>query len=107
LDSNYYIHFKIIIGNVFAINKGENIFLKLDDDQIIKLNVSEYEISGRGEVSVKSYGTESQGLYVRCFLSKDNIKLIKENKISKTRIMTTQGYVEDDIKEIQKDYIIT
>lgn len=99
IDSVKVIDFKIMIGGVFSIREGENILLKLENNEILKFKVSEYTISGRGDGAVKTYGSDAQGVKISCYLSEENYRKIKTNVISKIRVNTSEGYTECDIKE--------
>jgi len=107
VDSSAFINVKMMIGKVFSIDKGDELMLKLDNGDIVKLTCIAYEVTCNGCGAVGLIGSQAEGLNVAYWLSKDQLDKLKTHKIVKVRINTTDGYVEQDIKEKNANKIIT
>tara|TARA_R110000851_G_scaffold157058_4_gene299844 strand:- start:11494 stop:11982 length:489 start_codon:yes stop_codon:yes gene_type:complete len=99
IDSVYIFDVKLMGGNkVFSVDKGENLYIKLDDDEIIKIYNTEYELSNYGEGAVGILGSQSLGVYLKCSIRKEQLKKLREKKIIKIRLYSSNGYREADVK---------
>ena len=100
INNIYLLDFKMTLRNdaVFSINKGDNIMFKTSDSVIIMSN-SNYKISCKG-CGVKGFtGSGLEGIEVVYEISESDVKYLISNKIKKIRVYTSDGYVEEDIKE--------
>jgi hypothetical protein len=102
LDSTYYFDLKIALqpSKVFSISDGEKIMLMLDDKTVYKLDNLEYTVSSTGAGAIGLSGSGMYGVNISCISAEDrNFEKLKTNLITKVRIYTTDGYVEDEVKE--------
>ena len=98
INGNVYLDLKLMTGKVFAIDEGDEFMLKLNNDEILKLQNLKYEITCTGCGARGYSGSQAQGLSVVYLLSKDQIDKLLEFGIMKIRIYTTDGYLEEDLK---------
>lgn len=107
INENTYLDLKIMIGGkVFAIAEGDELMLKLSNDEIIKLQSIKYEITCTGCGARGYSGSQAQGLSVIYSIANDQIEKLKNNSIIRVRIYTTNGYVEEDTKPKNADIIM-
>jgi hypothetical protein len=101
INDNYYLIVRFSLDNVFSVASEQKLMIKLENDSIVTLLNKEYDISsnGRGAIGGK------QGVYLTYPIESDDLDLLKENKATKIRIYTTDGYLEKDIKEKNQDKI--
>ncbi len=87
----------LIVGfeqtNVFAIDKGDNILLKLDNGDVIKLYVPEYQISQRGGAPSSALSS-NQGITNYIQIDLDTYNKLMNNMVEKIRVNTTEGYID-------------
>jgi hypothetical protein len=85
-------------NSVFSIKDGNILSVKMDNDSVIVLNNQEYAISKTGGAGGGFTSGNSQGTSLYFLLSTENIETLKNRKIIKIRVNTTDGYTEQDIK---------
>lgn len=102
VDTDIYLNLKImsISNSVFAIKDGNVLMLKMGNDSILKLSNSEYTISQSGKGASGIVGSACQGVSLYFPLSKEDIETIKNTKIVKVRLYTTDGYTEQVVKAV-------
>lgn len=107
IDSTYFLDFKITLRNgpVFSINQGDELMFKTSDS-VISLSNSEYQISctGCGVKGINGSGLE--GVKVTYKIPANDIFYLLNNKIKKIRVYTSDGYVEDEIKDKNAEMFI-
>ncbi|PHS64864.1 MAG: hypothetical protein COB12_07240 [Flavobacterium sp.] len=106
INDNYYLDFKALIGRVISIDEGENIFLKLENGEILKLYNVKYEISGKGRGSIGLSGSSMMGIFIHCRLTSAQLESLKEFVIIKSRLLTTDNYIEADVKSRQGNNVL-
>lgn len=107
INDNTYFDLKMMIGtSVFSINKGQELMIKLSNDNIVKLPNLEYAITCRGCGAKGLSGSEAQGIQVSYPISKEQIEQLKSGTGNKLRIYTNDGYVENDMKAKNYNKII-
>lgn len=99
VDTSAFIHVKLMIGNVFSIDKDQELMLKLDNGDIVKLLNTKFEVTCEGCGAVGFIGSGAQGLDVAYWIAKDQLDKLKAHKVVKVRIYTNEGYIEQDIKD--------
>jgi hypothetical protein len=107
INDHIYFDLKMILGSggVFAINKDDQLMFKLENDSIITLYNLEYALTCSGCGAISLAGSSAQGIKTSYSLSEQNVEELKKFKIVKWRIYTTNGYVEDEIKEKKQELI--
>ena len=101
INANNYFDLKLMLasGSVFAIDKNQKIMFKLDNGELVTLHNLEYVITCRG-CGAKGYiGSDAQGIKTSYPIDKEQFEKIMNNTVVKIRIYTTDGYIENDIKE--------
>ena len=86
-------------GKIFSIGENQEIMFKIESGEIIKLKNLRHEVTCIGCGAIGHAGSGGYGLSVSFVLPKENAEKLKNNKVVKIRIYTTDGYVEDDTKE--------
>ncbi len=101
IDSSYFLELKIMMNNtVFAINKDANLMLKLNNDSLITLKNSDYQITTIGEGAIGYMGSAGLGLHaIYLGLNKSTISVLTAAVLSKVRIYFTDGYKDFERKE--------
>lgn len=77
-------------GSFFIVREDADVTIKLDNDSIVKLKTS--------SKAVASEGMGGKQAVVSCNLNSYQIQSLKSRKISKIRIMTSEGYSDFEIK---------
>jgi pimeloyl-CoA synthetase len=100
VDEDVYLNLRIMLmsNSVFAIKDGRVLLLKMQNDSVIELKNSDYTISKRGAAGNGLSASNCEGASLYFSLSKEDIEMIKNNKIIKVRLYTTDGYTEQDVK---------
>ncbi len=101
IDHLFYLNLKIILSNdeVFSIDKEDELMIKTVADSIVTLYNLKYAISCTGCGSTGLLGSNVQGTEVSYKIPVEIVSYLLNNKIKKIRIYTTDGYVEDEIKD--------
>ena len=106
INTTTYLDFKIMLSagltmdhSVFAIEKGETVMLKLNNDTIVTLNNPEHLISCTGCGAINIIGSGVQGIHLKIDLTDNQISTLLDHKITKIRIYTTDGYVENEVPD--------
>ncbi|HXS35378.1 MAG TPA: hypothetical protein VN721_01655 [Flavipsychrobacter sp.] len=97
VDNNYSLQLKIMIGRVFAISKDAPLVLTLDDNSTVTLHNTEFNITcaGCGEIGAKS---QAQGLEVTYLIAKEDVAKLKQHKVVKVKVYSSDGYLQDAVK---------
>ena len=93
------IDLKLMIKGVFSIDKDAEFMFKLDNDEIVTLKNLQYEITCNGCGSNGYLGSQAQGLKTSYGLTAEQHDKLRDHRIVKIRIYTSDGYVEGEIKE--------
>lgn len=97
-DDDKYIKFHFTTtGSLFAIREGDNVMMKLENGEVLSLKFSESVIADSSYNSMLKTTIHSLKTLVK--LTDDDIETFKNNKIVDIRIYTTDGYIDDDVKE--------
>jgi hypothetical protein len=104
INTTRYLELKIMLSagltmehSVFAIEDGETVMLKLDNDSIVNLNNPEHQISCTGCGAINIIGGGVQGIHLKINLANMQIDNLINHKITKIRIYTTDGFVENEV----------
>lgn len=102
VNDNLYLNLRImsLSNSVFAIKDGEVLMLKISDT-VLKLSNSDYVISkkgGSGAPGLSSSTCEGVSLYFP--LTSESVDLLKSKPIVKIRLYTTDGFTEQEIKDV-------
>lgn len=108
---NHYKYFdlKMMIGSdgkVFSISKDQELMLKLDNGEIVKLKNIESTVTCRGCGAKGLSGSSAHGIKVSYSINQDEFNLLKNNLIKKYRVYTNDGYYEKELKSKQSKKII-
>ncbi|WP_312208265.1 hypothetical protein [Empedobacter sp.] len=102
IENLYYLDLKMMIGTsspkVFSIHEGDKLMFKLKNDEIIEINSLSSEITCTGCGSTGLIGSKAQGIKTTYALTDEQFNKLKSEPVSKIRIYTTDGYVENDVK---------
>lgn len=91
--------FKFFNRQVFSIDKGDKIMLKLDNGEFVTLLNNKFTITCTGCGSIGLNGSGVQGINVLYRLNEEDLKNLQQNKVEKIRFYTSKGYSEHKIKE--------
>lgn len=96
-----YLDFKLMtIGSdVYAVEKGEVLYLKFADEEIMKLSNDKYKISNLGEGAIGNSGSKAMGISFTFGITDSQLKKLQNKIITGIRLYTSDGYFEADIKE--------
>lgn len=86
-------------GSVIAVDEGANLMIKTDGDSVVTLKNMRYQISCKGCGTTGFTGNGLQGLDLSFPLTGDQAHYLLLHKAVKVRIYTTDGYIEDEVKE--------
>ncbi len=100
VDSEFLMDFKMwrANGSVFSVNEGETLYFKFTDGEVMKIQNSNYEITGYGDGATNISGSGALGIYLKCNISKDQLEILSTKEINQLRIYTSNGYIENDVK---------
>lgn len=100
VDDTYLLILKVMLryGKVFSVDKGQVIYIKFSDDEILKLYNSEYQISSAGAGAVGITGSAVQGVMLTYVIDEEKLQKLKEKIIIKVRVNTTNGFGESKVK---------
>lgn len=99
LNNDHIIAFKINLRRVFSIHEGDAIFLKLANDSIVTLRSTKSRISCRGCAEVGLTTAYMDGIELSIPISPDTYEILTSSPVTKIRINTSGGYIEEEIKE--------
>lgn len=103
IDDHYFLNLKMMIGSsnpkVFSIHEGDKLMFKLSNEEIVELLSSSSEITCTGCGSTGLIGSAAQGINISYIITKEQFDKLKSTSVSKLRVYTTDGYVENDVKE--------
>ena len=104
VDSTTYFVFKMMIGNtVYSVDKGEVLYLKFTDNEIVKLSNSEYQLTTYGGGATGLAGSKMLGVELTCIINKETLLKLEEKTLVKVRVYTSDGYVEAEVKDKQAE----
>jgi hypothetical protein len=104
VDSTIYFVFKMMIGNtVYSVDKGEVLYLKFADEEIIKLSNTQYQLTTYGAGATGLAGSKMLGVELTCIISQEILSKMVEKTLAKVRVYTSDGYVEAEVKEKQAE----
>ncbi len=103
IDDLHYLDLKMMIGSshpkVFSIHEGDKLMFKLSSDVIIELPSLSSEVTCTGSGSTSLVGSAAQGINISYSITEEQFQQLKSTPVAKLRIYTTDGYVENDVKE--------
>lgn len=102
-NNSYYLDVKMLIYagirlQSFYIDRDEEFIIKLDNGEIITLYCYTRTESCQGCGSTGLLGSSGEGIYVIYPIDESDLEMLKEHKIVKLRIFTSEGYADCDIK---------
>jgi len=102
VDDEYSLHVKYAVtggkyGVVFSIGNDDPLMLKLANDTILRLMPQSGEVSCRGCGAPGYVGSAGWGTHTIYPLTPEQIELLIEQPIIKTRMYTRKGYYEMDV----------
>jgi hypothetical protein len=100
INSDTFFDLKLMIGGkVFSVKKDQELMFKLENGEVVKLANLEYTITCKGCGARGFIGSAAEGAKMSYLIDKDQLEKLKTSKVVKLRIYTSDGYVENDIKE--------
>ena len=84
-------------GDVFSINEDDRIIFLYENGNKSEYYPLESVVAGQGDASTGLWGSELWGVNTY-YNSETGFSDLLKNKISKIRIYTDEGYIEDDVK---------
>lgn len=94
-----YMQLKWSTDRMLSVSEGENVLLKLSNNDILKCKNLKYVLASNGDGAVGLNCSKALGVCLD--LSIENIEIFKSNDVfvTKIRIQTSEGYFDIDIKE--------
>lgn len=101
INDNRYFDLKIESGSVVIIDKGDLLYLKLDNDSVVILECLRFEISSAGGGSKNSAILKKrvEGVCASYGITQQNIEAMSRHKVVKMRAYTSREYVEYKVKD--------
>jgi len=97
INENKYLKLSISSPSIFTLRQGSEIMFKTDKEETINLKFPETVIAdGQYNSTLKS---THWGAYILIPIPNDINERLLNEKISKLRVYTGDGYIDDDIKE--------
>lgn len=104
VDSTIYFVFKMMIGNkVYSVDKGEVLYLKFADEEVVKISNSEYQLTTYGAGATGLAGSKMLGVELTCIINQEILSKLEEKTLAKVRVYTSDGYVEGEVNEKQAE----
>lgn len=101
------LNLKVICGgDVFSVEEGAKLMLMTETDSVVTLSNDEYAISRIGEGSDGMAFSALRGVNLTFIVPESSRGVLRENKIKKIRLYTTDGYVESEVKSGNADLIM-
>lgn len=99
INSLYFLYIKINLkGGPFSVGEGDKLMLMAENDSILTLLNSKYQISCRGCGAIGIAYSAMDGVELSFHLSESDVQFLLTNKIKKMRLYTTSGYIEEEVK---------
>jgi hypothetical protein len=96
---------RLMLDMHFFIDGGSTIMFKLGNGNVVTLKNLDYAKTCKGCGAVGLKGSGAPGIEVSYQLGGDEINQLEADKIVKVRIYTSNGYVDEDIKNKNSDKI--
>jgi hypothetical protein len=97
-DSEF-LDLKLMIDKVFSIDKDQDLLLKLANGEIVTLKSQDYQNACLGCGATGLIGKQAEGLQTSYLITPEQVAKLKANKIVEVRIQTTEGYIDDNVKD--------
>ena len=108
IDSLYIFDVKLMGGSkVFSVEKGEVLYFKFEDDEIIKIYNTEYELSNYGAGAIGLLGSDALGVYLKCLIDNEQLKKLRNKSLIKIRFYSSNGYREVDVQKKHAEQFMT
>ena len=102
VDNRIYFVFKMMIGNkVYSVEKGEVLFLKFADDEIVKISNSKHQLTTYGAGAIGIAGSKMLGVELTSIIDQETLSKLGEKTLVKVRVYTSDGYVDAEVVEKQ------
>ena len=107
LDSLLFLEMKMMKGNVsvFAIGKDDELMLKLENGEVVRLANLEFTTTRKGCGARGFSGSSAQGGRVMYPISKEQKSQLLASPVDEIRVYTTKGYMENDVKAKNASWI--
>ncbi len=107
VDSILYLKLLFATGTkVFSVRKDGEMMLKLSNDSILIFDNLKYTISCEGCGSKGITGSVYEGVELSFVVNNSQYNQLKNYKVAKLRIYTTNGYVESEVKDKHSETIL-
>lgn len=97
VNENRFLKLTITSPSIFTLEKGSDIMFKVEAENAITLTFPE-SIVANGSYNTTLKSTHWNG-YIIIPISEENYQRFLNEKISKLRVYTSNGYIDDDISE--------
>ena len=94
-----YIDLKVMDGSVLSVPDGNKIMLMLQNDSIVTIKNSHYEVACMGCGAIGLSGSSAYGIQLNNPITDKEFEIFKSKQIKKIRIYFRDGYLEDEVKE--------
>jgi hypothetical protein len=95
MNNQLILHFKTTTAEtVLSVNKDDFLYIKLENENILKLNNLEHTVSGSGAGAINLRGSKTQGISLLFLITEEQLKSLTESKVSKVRLVTSSGNLE-------------
>lgn len=99
VDSTVMLQVKMMMNQIFSVKEGGMFMLKLVNGEVVTLYNPEFTITCRGCGARGFSGSGAEGISLTFYLNNEQVDKLKKNQVSKIRLYTSEGYIEDEIKE--------
>lgn len=102
IDNTIFLFFRMGTGSgnkAYSVEKGEVLFLKFTDDEVLKLTNHQYQITSVGGGAIGLIGSNGLGLELSCLIDQEILSKLKEKTIAKVRVYTSEGYAEAEVNK--------
>jgi hypothetical protein len=99
VDNTILFVFKMMTQNkVYSVDKGEVLYFKFSDDEILKISNSKYELTTHGGGAIGLAGSNMLGVELTCIINEEILSILQNKTLVKVRVYTSNGYVEAEVK---------
>lgn len=99
IDSTKFLSMKLMLGGVFSIREGQELMFKMKDGSIVSFQNLKYAITCAGCGAVSFIGSTGEGIESDYLTDDDKLNKLTAQLITKIRVYTSSGYIEEDVKE--------
>lgn len=99
VDGQYVLGMKSMLGGVYSIGSDDLLYLKLGNNEVVKLTPMESTVACKGCGSPSAISAANvYGTFVQYKLSDEDVKLLESSPIVKVRCTYSKGMAEAEVK---------